>query len=235
MKEILSAAVGEQPHMSAQSTQSVGKMLTCVKPIKQCKPNPCGPNTECVVVNSIQRCTCKPGYTESIKTIQGCIKFEPPEPILSLCELGPCGDNAECLITDSGEDCRCNPGLSGNAFDGCVPDNPCNPSPCRPNTECNENRIGQVVCSCIRRYQGDPTYARDRRAECLQNSDCSPAPTCVAQKYIDPCPGTCGVSAVCAAAAHSEGQETFHPLHTEASSYRTTPTKGSLQSRPVWF
>ena len=80
---------------------------------KKYKPNPCGPNTECVVVNSIQRCTCKPGYTESIKTIQGCIKFDPPEPILSLCELGPCGDNAECLITDSGEDCRSNSGLSG--------------------------------------------------------------------------------------------------------------------------
>ena len=175
--------------------------LPCVKPMKQCKPNPCGANTECVVVNNVQRCTCKPGYTESVNTIQGCIPIN--EPVLALCEPGPCGDNAECLVTDIGEDCRCNPGFGGNPFQGCTPQNPCNPSPCGPNTECSEDRAGQIVCSCRRGYQGDPTSDQGCKAECLKNSDCSRSLACIAQKCIDPCPGTCGVFAVCEVQNHN--------------------------------
>ena len=44
--------------------------IPCMKPAKQCKPNPCGSNTECVVVNNVQRCTCKIGYREAVNTIQ---------------------------------------------------------------------------------------------------------------------------------------------------------------------
>ena len=175
--------------------------IPCVRPAKPCKPNPCGANTECVVVNNVQRCTCRPGFTESINTIQGCVPVSTP--VLSLCEPGPCGDNAECLITDSGEDCRCHPGFTGDPFHGCVAQNPCQPSPCGPNTECSEDNVGQVICSCRRGYQGDPVSAAGCRAECLQNGDCSASLACIAQKCIDPCPGTCGVAAVCEVRAHS--------------------------------
>ena len=88
--------------------------IPCMKPMKQCKPNPCGPNTDCVVVNNIQRCTCKPGHRESINTIQGCVPIE--EPVLALCDPGPCGENANCQITDIGEDCQCAPGYGGNPY-----------------------------------------------------------------------------------------------------------------------
>ena len=56
--------------------------------------------------------------------------------------------NTLVQITDIGEDCTCNPGFTGNPFQGCTLQNPCTPSPCGPNTECAENRAGQVVCSC---------------------------------------------------------------------------------------
>lgn len=179
--------------------------LPCMKPMKQCKPNPCGANTECVVVNNIQRCTCAPGFTEAVNTIQGCIPILPTqEVVVSLCEPGPCGQNAECLISNNGnEDCRCNQGFQGDPFKGCVPRNPCNPSPCGPNTECNEDQSGQVICSCRRGFQGDPVSAEGCRAECLQNTDCSSRLACIAQKCIDPCPGTCGVFAVCEVQNHN--------------------------------
>ena len=183
--------------------------IPCVRPVKPCKPNPCGPNTECVVVNNVQRCTCQPGFTESVNTIQGCVPIRTPTPkppfipSVSLCDPGPCGENAECDVLDSGEDCRCVAGYSGNPFQGCVPVNPCQPSPCGPNTDCSEDRAGQVLCTCRSGFQGDPVSAQGCRAECLDNNDCNARLACIAQKCIDPCPGTCGVGALCQVRDHN--------------------------------
>lgn len=67
---------------------------------------------------------------------------------------------------------------------------PCNPSPCGPNAQCNDG-----ICTCLPEYQGDP-YA-GCRPECVLNNDCSRDRACIRNKCQDPCPGTCGQDARC--------------------------------------
>lgn len=67
---------------------------------------------------------------------------------------------------------------------------PCNPSPCGPNAQCNNG-----ICTCLPEYQGDPYIGC--RPECVLNSDCPRDKACIRNKCIDPCPGTCGQNADC--------------------------------------
>lgn len=77
--------------------------------------------------------------------------------------------------------------------------NPCNPSPCGPNSQCKEvNR--QAVCSCLPTYTGSPP---DCRPECVVSSECPLDKACINQKCSNPCPGTCGLSTVCSVINHS--------------------------------
>jgi hypothetical protein len=69
-------------------------------------------------------------------------------------------------------------------------DDPCYPSPCGPNAQCNEG-----ICTCLPEYQGDPY--RGCRPECVLNSDCPRDKACIRNKCTDPCPGTCGQNAIC--------------------------------------
>lgn len=71
-----------------------------------------------------------------------------------------------------------------------IPRNPCNPSPCGPNAKCENG-----ICTCLHEYHGDPYQGC--RPECVLNSDCDQNKACVRNKCIDPCPGTCGVQAIC--------------------------------------
>jgi hypothetical protein len=77
--------------------------------------------------------------------------------------------------------------------------NPCNPSPCGPNSQCREFN-GQAVCSCVPGYIGSPPTCRP---ECVVSSECPLNEACVNQKCIDPCPGTCGVGAHCQVVNHN--------------------------------
>lgn len=137
---------------------------------------------------------------------------------------GACGQNAVCSVINHTPLCACIDGYIGNPFTNCNPkpperrclkrsyrfgdclppsinlpfvapappvaDDPCNPSPCGANALC---RNGQ--CSCIPEYQGDPYVSC--RPECVLNTDCPRDRACVRNKCIDPCPGTCGVNALC--------------------------------------
>lgn len=67
---------------------------------------------------------------------------------------------------------------------------PCNPSPCGPNAQCNAG-----ICTCLPNYQGDPYTSC--RPECVLNNDCPLNRACVRNKCMDPCPGTCGRNAIC--------------------------------------
>lgn len=77
--------------------------------------------------------------------------------------------------------------------------NPCQPSPCGPNSQCREVN-GHAVCSCITGYVGSPPACRP---ECLISSDCSPDKACVNLKCRDPCPGTCGLNTRCQVTNHN--------------------------------
>lgn len=73
--------------------------------------------------------------------------------------------------------------------------NPCNPSPCGPNTLCSDG-----ICTCLPEYHGDPYSGC--RPECVLNTDCPRDKSCVRNKCIDPCPGTCGQNAECSVINH---------------------------------
>lgn len=80
---------------------------------------------------------------------------------------------------------------------------PCNPSPCGPNSQCRE-RNGAASCTCLDDYQfissNDPFLGC--RPECVSNSDCPPTKTCFNNKCNDPCPGECGINAQCTVLYH---------------------------------
>lgn len=77
--------------------------------------------------------------------------------------------------------------------------NPCQPSPCGPNSQCKEVN-NQAVCSCLPTYTGSPPGCRP---ECVVSSECPYDKSCSNQKCIDPCPNTCGQNAKCRVNNHS--------------------------------
>lgn len=76
--------------------------------------------------------------------------------------------------------------------------NPCVPSPCGPNSEC---RVidSRAACSCLPNYVG---RVPNCRPECTSDSECTSNMGCVQQKCKDPCPGKCGVNALCTTINH---------------------------------
>lgn len=82
---------------------------------------------------------------------------------------------------------------------GPPPKNPCNPTPCGPNSQCREIN-GQAVCSCIPGFIGNPPTCRP---ECVTSSECPLNEACLNQKCINPCPGTCGITAHCQVINHN--------------------------------
>lgn len=79
-----------------------------------------------------------------------------------------------------------------------VPENPCLPSPCGLYSECRE-RNKQAVCLCIQGYIGAPPNCRP---ECVENSECLTTQACLNMKCKDPCPGLCGINALCSVNNH---------------------------------
>lgn len=110
-----------------------------------------------------------------------------------------------CHVLNHVPICTCNEGLMGDPFVQCTPkpaitDRPmpkdlCNPSPCGPNADCLNGE-----CRCIAEYQGNPYEGC--RPECTTNAECSRDRACLRSKCVDPCPGTCGQSAVCEVINH---------------------------------
>ena len=80
-----------------------------------------------------------------------------------------------------------------------VPKDPCNPSPCGPNSLC---RIvnGIAVCSCQPGQVGNPPTCRP---ECVVSAECPLIQACLNNKCLDPCPGTCGINAKCQVVNHN--------------------------------
>lgn len=194
-----------------------------------CNPTPCGPNAQCD--NGV--CTCLPEYqgdpylgcrpecvlNGDCPRDKSCIGNKCLDPCPNLC-----GQNAECSVLNHIPICSCQSGWSGDPFSFCrriesryppggryakattanffvvqQPKNPCSPSPCGPNSVCREIN-GQAVCSCVLGYIGAPPTCRP---ECVVSSECRLHQSCVNQKCVDPCPGSCGLSATCQVVNHN--------------------------------
>lgn len=79
-----------------------------------------------------------------------------------------------------------------------IPQNPCQPSPCGPNSDCREIN-GSPSCSCLPEFLGTPPNCRP---ECVTNSECSNTLACINRKCKDPCIGMCGQNAHCRTVNH---------------------------------
>jgi len=79
------------------------------------------------------------------------------------------------------------------------PSNPCEPSPCGPNSQCRAVN-GYAVCSCLANFVGSPPACRP---ECVVSSECPQNQACINQRCGDPCPGTCGTNARCQVVNHN--------------------------------
>lgn len=175
-----------------------------------CNPSPCGSNAQC----NDGVCTCLPEYqgdpyrgcrpecvlNNDCPRDKTCIRKKCVDPC-----PGTCGQNAECSVINHIPSCTCLPGYAGNAFIICnkiaaaVITHPCNPTPCGPNSQCREIN-SQAVCSCVPGFIGSPPACRP---ECVTSSECSLSQACSNQKCIDPCPGTCGINALCQVVNHN--------------------------------
>lgn len=80
-----------------------------------------------------------------------------------------------------------------------APPTPCHPSPCGVNANCRVTG-NQEVCQCIPDYHGNPYDVC--RPECIGNSDCPRNKACIKNRCSDPCPGICGVEAICSVVNH---------------------------------
>lgn len=178
-----------------------------------CIPSPCGPNSKCQMIGDHPACSCLEHFigvppncrpecllNTDCASQEACIKQKCKDPC-----PGSCGFEAKCHVLNHVPICTCNDGYVGDPFTQCHPAppvteivpvvDPCNPSPCGPNADCNNGE-----CKCIAEYQGNPYEGC--RPECSTNGDCNRDRACLRSKCVDPCPGTCGQSAQCEVVNH---------------------------------
>lgn len=202
------------------TTFSIYLLFLAVKPlikVNPCLPSPCGPNSQCVENGEKEDCKCLPDFIGAPPACRPeCTSNSECPPTLSCINRkckdpcsGSCGVNAECRVISHTPICLCQNGYTGDPFIHCSIQvsyaiqerpTPCIPSPCGTHALCKEqNNAG--ACSCEDGYFGDPYVAC--KPECLINSDCPPHLACHQNKCHDPCPGTCGVNAVCNVVNHN--------------------------------
>ena len=124
-------------------------------------------------------CRCLPGFIPMPDTISGCRRECEVD---RDCGAGNICDNYRWHPTWHNDTCprdtwhsRCAP----------KPD-PCDPSPCGPNTECSPNRQGNPVCTCLPGFEPQP----DTITGCSRIEARTPPP--------DPCfPSPCGPNTQC--------------------------------------
>src|SRR5207245_705861 len=124
---------------------------------------------------------CRPECVSNAEcpSLQACINQKCNDPC-----LGICGSAAECRVINHSPICSCPPNHMGDPFFRCIPNppaaiypepsipqqpiNPCAPSPCGPNSQC-QSYGGTPQCTCHPGYSGSPPNCRP---ECIINSDC---------------------------------------------------------------
>lgn len=183
-------------------------------PQNPCFPTPCGPYSQCLPNGELPICSCLSNYYGAPPNChpECTINADCPSNKACLNQVcrdpcpGSCGLLTTCHTMNHSPICVCIDKHIGDPFTSCHPvpvqsipppinDDPCNPSPCGSNTNCNSG-----VCSCIPQYHGDPYIGC--RPECVLNSDCAINKACIRNKCADPCLGTCGNLALCEVINH---------------------------------
>lgn len=158
-------------------------MQACIN--EKCKdpcPGSCGTYATCVVQNHQPSCTCYDGYTGD--PYSACMPI-PSKTSNTVNHNETKSDLFSTMILVQREPEHVDP---------------CNPSPCGVNAECNvRNNAGS--CTCLPDYFGDPYH--ECRPECVLNTDCPKTRSCLNNKCKDPCPGMCGLNAECFVSNHA--------------------------------
>lgn len=188
-----------------------------------CENIRCGSNADCVEQKNGLACACREGFfgnpwiscrpecvlNTDCPFVKACINNKCVDPC-----AGACGVNAECEVVNHIPICFCPPQNTGDPFVSCFPfkqpsppaylppspANPCDPSPCGPFSRCMVSPQGYATCSCLPTYKGAPPACQP---ECVVSSECPQTKACVNQKCVDPCPGTCGINALCNVINHN--------------------------------
>lgn len=123
-----------------------------------------------------------------------------------------------CKAINHSPICYCPPGQVGDPFVGCRPEctintdcpknkecrrdkcvNPC-PGVCGQNAICNVTNHFPM-CNCPQGQFGDPYVSC--KPECIINAECPKDKTCINNKCMNPCDGSCGKNALCDVVNHS--------------------------------
>lgn len=191
----------------------------------------------CQTIKDTPSCTCMPEFIGSPPNCRpectsnsecpnnfACINSRCQDPC-----IGACGSLAECRVVSHTPNCLCPQGYMGDPFVSCQIQSiaifekptPCTPSPCGSNAVCKErNNVGS--CICIEGYFGNPYEGC--RPECTVNTDCPSNRVCQRNKCQDPCPGTCGVNALCQTVNHA-------PICTCIPGYTGNPFQNCVLSK----
>lgn len=99
------------------------------RPENPCLPSPCGPNSQCRVVNDQAVCSCLPDYIGSPPSCRpecivnsecaldkACVNQKCADPCPNTCGLG-----AQCTTKNHSPICACPPGFTGDPFTRCSP------------------------------------------------------------------------------------------------------------------
>lgn len=97
--------------------------------VEACRPNPCGPNSQCRDNNGAAICSCLPEFVGNPPACRPECVVNSECPLNKACVnrkcvspcIGSCGENAECSVMNHSPFCTCRNGFSGNAFVRCYP------------------------------------------------------------------------------------------------------------------
>lgn len=160
-------------------------------------PGTCGLNTECMIVNHNPICSCRAGFTGD--PFVACSMIRKQSLICRSKWLKKISTNLIFLLAETPP----------------VPTNPCNPSPCGPNANC-QTVNQQQSCSCLAGFIGSPPNCRP---ECVSSNECSNRLACINQKCQDPCIGACGPNSQCSVFSNT-------PMCTCATGFTGDPFTG---------
>lgn len=146
-------------------------------------PGACGQNADCIPINHSPSCTCRPAFTG--------------DPFTYCTPLSTNRKSYSAIIYHNPSHVYLHDFFT--AIDSDRPREPCNPSPCGPNSQCRVNN-GQPVCTCLPNYIGSPPGCRP---ECVASSECPSQLACINQKCENPCPAPCGLNTKCVVVNHS--------------------------------